>query len=170
MFVFQFWILHHLKSLMLMNLALFNPRISQLCLIISNAYASPRHVNACWLQVAVKKSKSPRGCSLVHQGRSTNQHSQHTFNWKLHTNNPRNAERFTQTPTMMMLLNIYLPSNMAIFWVSVIKKNQGEYLGAFTTIMVKMYYVHFPWLFIFKLHTVHVQYIKGNYISCAFRR
>ena len=49
-------------------------------------------------------------------------------------------------------------------------KNQGEYLGAFTTIMVKMYYVHFPWLFIFKLHTVHVQYIKGNYISCAFRR
>lgn len=138
MFVFQFWILHHLKSLMLMNLALFNPRISQLCLIISNAYASPRHVNACWLQVAVKKSKSPRGCSLVHQGRSTNQHSQHTFNWKLHTNNPRNAETFTQTPTMM-LLKIYFPSNMAIFWVSVFNKNQGVYLGAFTTIMVKMY-------------------------------
>lgn len=105
----------------------------ELCQIISNAYASPRHVNACyWLQVAVKKSKSPRGCSLVHQGRSTNQH---TFNWKLHTNNPRNAERFTQTPTMMMLLNIYLPSNMAIFWVSVFNKHQGEYVGAFTTIM-----------------------------------
>ena len=57
-------------------------------------YASPRHVNACWLQVAVKKSKSPRGCSLVHQvlHKSTHlqlktTHKQPPKRWNTNTNN-----------------------------------------------------------------------------------